>query len=446
MTNSLVSGATVEGGAVAPDGGIEIAVPALFHRGDLPTRDKRRAPGARVRVSCFAGRVAAQASRLTGLGSGGVIGGRVALTLAPRAARQLAAFRDVVIVSGTNGKTTTTSLLAAALGAAGPVASNSNGANTPPGFVSALADGRTSVVLEVDEGWVPWAVDQLAPSTAVLLNLSRDQLSRHHEVGHLATVWHEALVGVETVVANADDPAVTCAALAAQRQVWVAAGQRWTDDSLACPRCGQLCHRDDGTWSCSCGLRRPVPDWWLEGDDLVSREHRLPLTLALPGAHNRANAAMAVAAAVTRGVDPAAAASAMHGIDSIDGRYGRHRLGPHDVRLLLAKNPAGWLEIVDLVRAGDHPLVLAFNSDGVDGRDPSWLYDVSFRAMAGRTIVVIGRRATDMLVRLELDGLTPAGVAGGLREALDSIPPGRVDVLANYTAFQDIRRELARAS
>ncbi len=120
--------------------------------------------------------------------------------------------------------------------------------------------------------------------------------------------------------------------------------------------------------------------------------------------------------------------------------------GPHDVRLLLAKNPAGWLEIVDLVRAGDHPLVLAFNSDGVDGRDPSWLYDVSFRAMAGRTIVVIGRRATDMLVRLELDGLTPAGVAGGLREALDSIPPGRVDVLANYTAFQDIRRELARAS
>ncbi len=392
----------------------------------------------------MAGRVAAGVSRLTGRGSGGVIGGRVILALSPDAAQQLATGRDVMVVSGTNGKTTTTSLLVAAIRVADPVDSNANGANTPAGVVTALADGFSAhVVLEVDEGWLPWTVAQVAPSTAVLLNLSRDQLSRHHEVGRLASAWREALTGVDTVVANVDDPAVTWSALAAGRPVWVAAGQRWTEDSLACPRCGRLFRRDDAIWACVCGLHRPDPDWWLEGDDLVSRDRRLRLALTLPGAHNRANAAMAVAAAASRGVDPAAAVAALHDIDDIGGRYVRRRLGTHEVRLLLAKNPAGWLEIVELVRDGGNPLVLAFNSDGVDGRDPSWLYDVSFRGLAGREIVVIGRRAADLRVRLELDGLAPTVIVGGVREALAAIPPGPVDLLANYTAFQEARRELA---
>jgi UDP-N-acetylmuramyl tripeptide synthase len=113
---------------------------------------------------------------------------------------------------------------------------------------------------------------------------------------------------------------------------------------------------------------------------------------------------------------------------------------------VLAKNPAGWVEALAVVAAGTAPVVLAFGSEGVDGRDPSWLYDVPFAGVAGRPVVVTGRRATDMVVRLEMEGLTDVRRAPNVVSALAMLPPGPVDVVANYTAFQDARRELAHAS
>jgi lipid II isoglutaminyl synthase (glutamine-hydrolysing) len=422
-------------------------VNALFHRVAHPL--VRRSPerlGTWVRASCTVGRAVSWLSRATGRGAGEVIGGRVVLALAPEAPRRLARGHDVALVSGTNGKSTTTRMLAAALEVLGPVDTNGTGANTAAGFVAALVDSHAErVVLETDEGWLPWAIAQTAPRTVVLLNLSRDQLSRHHEVAHLAAAWRGPLADVGVVVANADDPDTVWPALAARHQVWVAAGQRWIQDSGTCPSCGGHCRRDTSGWGCACGLRRPEPDWWLDGDELVSRTLRLPLPLALPGSYNLANAAMAVAAAATLGVDPAAAIARIRAIETVAGRYAWRRVREHRVRLLLAKNPAGWLEIVDLVRDTQNPLVLAFNSDGVDGRDPSWLYDVSFEALAGRPLVVTGRRATDMRVRLEMDGLAPTVVHEGLRAALATLPAGPVDVLANYTAFRDVLRELSHA-
>ena len=411
-----------------------------------------RAPGSRadppalVRAACRLAHAASSLSRVTGRGSGGVIGGRVILAIAPEATRSLAAGRDVTLVTGTNGKTTTTAFVAAGLRTLGPVDSNADGANTPAGLTTTLADGTAGrVVLESDEGWLPWTVARVAPTTVVLLNLSRDQLSRHHEVSLLASAWRRAIPGVETAVANVDDPYTVWPALAARRQVWVAAGQRWTQDSLTCPACGGRCQRDATGWSCTCGLRRPEPDWWLEGDDLVSSQGRFSLDLSVPGRFNRANAAMAVAAAAAAGAEPGAALTAMRDIRAVGGRYASYEVNGRQVRLLLAKNPAGWLELLDLVRVGTRPLVLAFNSEGVDGRDPSWLYDVPFEELAGRPIVVVGRRATDLRVRLELAGIPAAVAPGGLLDALAMLPAGPVDVLSNYTAFQDARREVARA-
>ncbi len=402
--------------------------------------------GAAVRWACRAGRVAAALSRATGRGGGGVIGGRVVLALAPGAPQALAAGRDISLVSATNGKTTTSALLAAALGTLGATAVNADGGNTPPGITTALANGRGDrVVLETDEGWIPWAVSRLAPARVLLLNLSRDQLSRHHEVGRLVATWRTALTDAPAVVANADDPATVWPALAARRAIWVAAGQSWTGDATTCPACGGRLWRREGDWGCSCGLKRPEPDWWLEGEELVSSSGRFPVRLAVPGAFNVANAAMAAAAAVDAGADPAAALAAMRSVGEVAGRYSSVDVDGHQARLLLAKNPAGWMELLTLVRdAGSGPLVLAFNSEGVDGRDPSWLYDVPFGDLRGREVVVIGRRATDLRVRLEMDDVDVRAVRGGLREALVGLPPGPVDVLANYTAFQDVRREISR--
>ena len=412
----------------------------VFTRG-VDTRLSPRSP--RVTVAARLGHWAATLSRVSGLGAGGVIGGRLLLALAPNAVSELSRGRSLTLVSGTNGKTTTTAFLTAALRTLEPTVTNVDGANTRAGLAGALAGhGARQVVLETDEGWLPWMLGEAPQAEPVLLNLSRDQLHRHHEVAHVARAWHGALSGTAHVVANADDPGVVMAALAARRQTWVAAGARWSQDTLVCPRCGGECRREGEDWGCGCGLRRPRPDWWLEAGELVSERDRLSLHLSLPGEVNHANAAMAVAAAARHGVAPADAVAAMHEISSVVGRYDVFLSSSHRARLILAKNPASWAEALRTVASTPAPLVLAFNCEGVDGRDPSWLYDVPFADLAGRAVVVTGRRSTDMLVRLEMDGLDDVAVAPDVAAAVAMLPPGEVTVVANYTAFQDARRVL----
>lgn len=401
----------------------------------------------RLSFARAAARVAEDASRMTGRGAGGVIGGRVIMALAPGAAHAMAQGRTLCLVSGTNGKTTTTALLSACLRTLGPVGTNADGANTRAGFVRALAaSDQSRLVLEVDEGWLPWAVGQVRPESVVLLNLSRDQLHRHHEIARLVRSWQRGLLGAEHVVANVDDPAVVMAALAARNQTWVSAGGQWRQDSAACPRCGRELVRTDDDWSCWCGLRRPRPHWSLDGPELVGAGQRVALDLSLPGAVNRRNAAMAVATAARHGVSPRRAVGALRDISSVAGRYEVFTVGRHRARLLLAKNPASWLEALDVAAEARTPMLLCFNSEGVDGRDPSWLYDVPFDSLAGRPIVVTGRRATDLLVRLEMDGLQGVMRADDVSTALDLLPSGDMHVVANYTAFQDARRALTSAA
>jgi UDP-N-acetylmuramyl tripeptide synthase len=414
-----------------------------------PARRPRRTGhgDARVGLGRAAARLAATASQRLRGGSGLVIGGRVLAAVAPDGAAVLGRGRRVLLVSGTNGKTTTTALLAAALTDQRPIGSNRGGANTGAGLAGTLATSDAQVLaLEVDESWLPWAMDTTAPCCVVLTNLTRDQLSRHHEVSALAATWRTCLEGAPLVVANADDPDVVWAASAARVLVWVSAGEQWTADSVVCPACGDRCLRLDADWACSsCDLRRPAPDWWLEGTDLCSASSRVPLRLDLPGRFNRGNAALALVAAMTEGVPVADGASRLTSVDSVAGRYSRVRYGDHDLRVMLAKNPAGWLELLELMAPDRHPVVLVFNADGVDGRDPSWLYDVSFAPLRGREIVVQGRRAADLVVRLELDEVPARRVRGRLADGLAGLPPGRVDVVGNYTAFRTAIAELSHA-
>ncbi len=376
-----------------------------------------------------------------------MIGGRALLATAPDAVPALSSGRDITLVSGTNGKTTISALTVAALGDATPVGSNRDGANTSTGIAGTLAGTDAErLVLEVDEGWLPWALRQTAADRVVLANLSRDQLSRHHEVAHLAAGWRAVLADVPLVIANADDPAVVWAALATRRQIWVAVGSRWRADAVVCPSCGARCLRMGQEWRCaSCRLHRPTPDWWLENHTLRAAGVHVPIRLDLPGAYNVANAALAlVAAHAVAAGDIGEAAARLRHVDSVAGRYQQTRFRGHDLRILLAKNPAGWLEVLDVLAGDSHPVLLLFNAEGVDGRDPSWLYDVSFAPLRGRTVVVQGRRATDLLVRLELDGVEATLVPGPLAEAVWRLPAGRVDVVGNYTAFQGALKEVRR--
>ncbi len=366
----------------------------------------------------------------------------------PNLLANLAAGRQIALISGTNGKTTTTRLTTAAMGVLGNIATNSLGANMPTGHTSALAKaGHTQyAVLEVDEHYLDQVLSATQPLVVALLNLSRDQLDRAKEVAMMAALWRTALRDRDVhVVANADDPMVTWAAGVAGSVTWVAAGQRWHDDSWVCPECGAHIERSGDEWHCTgCELRRPIPQWTVRPGGVVDPTGIFhAVELQLPGRVNLANAATALAVATHFGVRAEQAVPRLSQVSSIAGRYATVVRDGRTIRLLLAKNPAGWLEAFDM--ADDVPTLLSINARDPDGLDTSWLYDVDFSPLRGRRVLITGDRAMDLAVRLEVNDVafehTPS-----FAKALAAVPPGRLEVIANYTAFQDIRAELDRVN
>lgn len=402
---------------------------------------------ARGRLALAAGATARWASRVTGRGAGAMIGGLIAMTLDRSILRQLGAGRRTAIVTGTNGKSTTTRMLAAALADLGPVATNSEGANMDAGLVAALAADRTAqrAALEVDEMHVPHVLDAVDAAVIVLLNLSRDQLDR---VGEINAVERALRTGLArhpdaVVVANCDDVLMTSAAYDCPRVIWVAAGAGWSGDSVSCPRSGELIDRRDGHWrSTGSDFSRPTPQWWFDDDALYGPDGLvLPMRLALPGTVNRGNAAQAVAAAVALGADPAQAVAAVSAVDEVAGRYRSVQVGEHTVRMLLAKNPAGWQEALSMVDHHAAGVVIAVNGQVPDGEDLSWLWDVRFEHFDQVQVVAAGERGTDLAVRLGYADVAHTLVHDTLA-AIASCPPGHVEVVANYTAFLALQRRL----
>ena len=405
----------------------------------------------RARLATTLGGAAGTMSRLAGRGDGSVIGGVIGLRLEPDLLALLSAGRQIVLVTGTNGKTTTTRLITAALGALGQdVASNAFGANMEAGLAAALgkAPDAPLAVLEVDERYLPAVIKATNPRVVTLLNLSRDQMDRAAEIWLVARRWREALESAPNcrVVANADDPLIAWAAESAPDVVWVAAGQRWHEDSWCCPRCGSHLSRDELGWRCGeCEFTRPPARWVLEGSSVIDSQGRVhELSLSLPGQANRSNAVIALAVSEVFGVPPAQALLRLRDVASVAGRYTLVERRGRQVRLLLAKNPAGWLEAFDVLDEPPVPVLLSVNAREPDGRDTSWLWDVDYRVLRGRPVLVTGERQLDLAVRLEAD-LVPFELADGIDEAVDRVN-GRLDVIANYTAFQQIRVALGRAA
>lgn len=405
----------------------------------------------RTRVAAGLGAAASAVARRLGRGSGSAIGGLAILAVDPRALDRLAVGHDVALVSGTNGKTTTTSLLAAALATAGPVVANLQGANLPPGLASALAAGPPGApaALEVDEAWLARVVSATAPRAVALLNLSRDQLDRNNEVRTLASGWRRIFLDrpAVTVVANADDPLVVWGAGTAADVRWVGAGQPWTEDAGGCPRCGGRIDFADATgagWACrDCDLSRPPLDVRLRPGRIEWKDgSTVDLDLQLPGRANQANAAMALVVAGVFGVDRDRALRALNGLSEVVGRYAVVRSGSVRARLLLAKNPAGWLEVFDFLAPAPRPVVVAINARVADGRDPSWLWDVPFEKLRGRLVVATGERSRDLAVRLRYAGVEHRHEPDLVRALATSGSPD-VDVVANYTSFQQLRARLS---
>jgi len=404
----------------------------------------------RARLATSIGGAAGRVSRLTGRGDGSVIGGVLGLRVEPELLRLLAADRQVVLGTGTNGKTTTTRLITAGLGALGQdVASNAFGANMEAGLASALGRAQDApyAVLETDERYLPAVIEATNPRVVVLLNLSRDQMDRAAEVWLTARRWREALAKADgcMVIANADDPLIAWAASAAPRVTWVAAGQRWHEDSYCCPECGSHLRRDELGWRCGeCGFARPATRWVLSEDSVIDESGQVrELRLALPGRANRSNAVVALAVAAHFGAPVDQALPRLREVRSVAGRYTQVQRHGRLVRLLLAKNPAGWLEAFDVLAPSPVPVLLAVNAQTPDGKDTSWLWDVDYRVVRDRPVYVAGERRLDLAVRLEADQV-PFELVDGIDAAVSRVSGAELDVIANYTAFQQIRSTLGR--
>lgn len=455
--------------------------------------------------------LAAVASRLTGAGGGTTIPGRLAMAIAPNIVAEIAArlSSGVVLVSGTNGKTTTSRLLGGILEAAGfDVIHNRAGANLLTGIASAML-ARTSVggeirparnarrsgggtrgaigLFEVDEFTLPAAVLATRPAALVLLNLFRDQLDRFGEIDLIADRWRRALASMpaSTVVAyNGDDPLVAdvCRAFAGRTVIFGLddAPPRLHDahtlehaaDARYCYTCGRpygyslvtLGHM--GHYRCAqCGTTRPAPDVRasgiaLDGADgatftLAANGHQTAIHTTLPGLYNVYDVTGAAAAALALGVDADAIARGIALTSPAFGRGERVVVDGCETLLLLAKNPAGFNEVLRTVLLADaEPVVLiAINDLIADGRDISWLWDVDFEMLRdrARAVVVSGERAEDMALRLKYAGLsmdrvnTERDLDRALAAARGQVAAGaRLFVLPTYTAMLQLREVMAR--
>ncbi len=453
-------------------------------------------------AALWAGKAVHAGLRMAGRG-GTVLPGLVAQCLDPDLARRLTSRlpHGVVLVAGTNGKTTTARMLARALEHAGlRVVHNREGANLLSGVTSRLVQtaglrgrvGADVAVMELDEAAFSQAVGALAPRAVVLHNLFRDQLDRYGEVDAIARRWWEALGALpRTAVAviNGDDPrlfALARALPAGARALFY--GMRDTRhalerlphavDSANCPCCGsplvydQLYLSHLGAYRCiQCSFTAPelqVIARWVELDGIdgvaLAIEHggeTVPLRLNVPGLYNAYNALAAVSAALACGVALTQATAALQGFRAAFGRAERLELLGRQVAIFLVKNPVGFNEVLrTLFPPGADPqtapgarLLIAINDLDADGRDVSWLWDVDFEALPERVewVTVSGIRAHDMALRLKYAGLPPErmDLEPDLERALDRAvartPPGTLlCVLPTYTAMLALRRILAR--
>ena len=442
-----------------------------------------------------AARAVGRLARTAGRGGGTSLPGKVLTRLAPDAIVRLAARlpEGSVVVSATNGKTTTAAMAASILERSGwSLVHNRAGANMASGVASTLAAaaGRGNTIngriglFELDELWLDRVAPALAPRGVLLGNLFRDQLDRYGELETIADRWAAmvtALPASAQLALNADDPLV--ADLGRERDGVHCFGvedrslaipeMQHASDSKHCRRCGAAYVYDAiylghlGIYHCArCGQRRPEPtvsatEVHLHGTDSVDFTLRTPagtvaVALPLPGLYDVYNALGAATLCLTLGVAPEAIADGLAHVSAAFGRAERITIGDRALSVLLVKNPAGANEILRTLTLEDGELDLlgVLNDRTADGHDISWVWDADFELLAGRTrrVTCAGTRAAELALRLKYAGIPEdrLHVVPALAAALDAAladnptPPARLYALPTYTAMLELRAELAR--
>jgi UDP-N-acetylmuramyl tripeptide synthase len=369
------------------------------------------------------------------------------------------------IVTGTNGKTTTTKMLTTLLAVDHRVVTNRSGSNMVRGLLSAVIEQSTwggrlpgdLAVFEVDEPNVPKVAALVPPRVLIILNLHRDQLDRFGELEHTATLLGQAAPLADHVVLNADDPLVARLAtgVSPDRVSWFGASPELRaglpDDAnllVGAPSAPPAAAFDE----LRAGVAATADDAGRQRVTLAYDDRSLVADLPLPGVYNATNLAAVVAAVRDLGIDPEPLLPSMATMAPAFGRGERIQVGGRALVLQLVKNPSSFTQIIrtQLVPGPPRSLLIAINDNLADGRDVSWLWDVDFEALTGHgdRILATGLRATDLAMRLkyaDIDCEVEADPERALTRHLESLDDGEVGlVVPTYTAMLDLRQRLGR--
>lgn len=401
----------------------------------------------------------------------------------------------VVVVTGTNGKTTTTKMVVQLLESQGlTVLTNRTGSNFVRGVLASLLtqvrwDGTTDAdvaVLELDEAHAVRFIERVRPRACLLLNVMRDQLDRFGEIDYTASLLHRvAEATTDVVVTNADDPRLGSSSFRqglGARVIGFGAGPQLaslflSDDELRTGHHVPGSHGSpshvpmDGTTAATeriadTPLHTPVRLEALSGRRATIEVNGVPHTVVftLPGIHNQLNACAALALVLEVLGDRADLSTLLAELTRIQPAFGRGevvRLDGHEVELSLVKNPAGFrmgLLSAEQARAvhGPETVMIAINDEYADGRDMSWLWDVDLTSLReGGVAVVTGVRAWDMALRLAYEEVPVGRVVPEVGQALaelrhalaapdepNAATDQRARIYTTYTAMLELRRLL----
>ncbi|AFY35570.1 Mur ligase family protein [Calothrix sp. PCC 7507] len=408
------------------------------------------------------------------LGAASVLPGSIARRIEPRLLQLLSqqVKNGVILIAGTNGKTTTSLLLKTILERKGyRIAHNATGANLENGLMTALLESTNLVgtldvdyaILEVDENIVPKVLASLQPKIILCLNLFRDQLDRYGEVDTISKRWTKVISTLPTetvVIPNADDPTLSYLGQQLPQRVLffgLNEPEHYLEaiphavDSIYCPKCGHsldykgvyLSHLGDFTCP-SCGFSKSQPA-------LESREWQQILV----GLYNKYNTLAAATAAKELGVDEASIRDSINNFQAAFGRAEDLIINGKKVRILLSKNPVGTNETIRVVtQSTDKTTLLVLNDRTPDGTDVSWIWDVDTEKLVerGGTLVVSGDRVYDLALRLrysekvaesQLNLIVESDLGQAIATALEHTPENEtLHILPTYSAMLEVREIL----
>ncbi|MGG6818959.1 UNVERIFIED_CONTAM: Mur ligase family protein [Streptococcus canis] len=419
---------------------------------------------------------------LTKMGRGSTYPGHLALSFDKDILDTLSQNYDIVVVTGTNGKTLTTALTVGILKEAfGEVLTNPSGANMITGITSAFLSakkgrsGKQIAVLEIDEASLPRITTYLKPSLFVYTNIFRDQMDRY---GEIYTTYQMIVDGASkapeaTILANGDSPIFSSKDLVnpvkyygfntAKHAPQLA---HYNTEGVLCPKCEHILYYRLNTYAnlgdficLNCNFQRPTLDYQLtELTTITNNSSEFVIDgqdykINVGGLYNIYNALAAVAVAEFFGVKPEQIKAGFNKSKAVFGRQETFMLGDKSCTLVLIKNPVGASQALEMIQLAAYPFSLSvlLNANYADGIDTSWIWDANFELITQMPITEInagGVRHSEIARRLRVTGFdeTKLSQAEKLEEIMQAIEKQEAEhayILATYTAMLEFRSLLA---